>query len=143
MLKEFLKWFEGDFNNWRQASSHPTSFAHILLKHEKIGRSNFHVTQKYNHEDKPYRDKIISIVKHKDLIVVENDQCNLMFQKQGDVYRGGTVPGCIFKETLLISRAELRPNQYIVIDAGLDPVTKEQKWGSENGPFIFDKKINT
>ena len=109
------------------------------MKHEKISDNEFHVTQRYNHEDKQNRDKIMKVVQHKDIIIVENDQCNLLFQKQGDVYLGGTVPGCIFKETLLVSRAELSPNQYVVIDAGLDPTTKEQKWGSTNGPFVFDK----
>lgn len=137
---EFIDWFEGEYNNWRQASSRPTSFAHIILKHERISDNEFHVTQRYNYDTKPYRDKIIKVVQHKDIIVVENDQCNLLFQKQGDIYRGGTVPGCIFKGTLLVSRAELSPTQYVVIDAGLDPDTKEQKWGSTNGPFVFDKK---
>tara|TARA_R100000084_G_scaffold59986_1_gene25538 strand:- start:2761 stop:3432 length:672 start_codon:yes stop_codon:yes gene_type:complete len=142
MLKEFLQWFEGEYDNWNQASSHPTSFAHIILKHEKVSNNTFHVTQRYSHEEKPYRDKIIQVCKHRDIIVIENDQCNLLFEKKNGVYRGGTVPGCIFKETLLVSRVELGPSHYVVIDAGLDPVTKEQKWGSENGPFVFDKKIN-
>jgi hypothetical protein len=44
---------------------------------------------------------------------------------------------------MLISRVEMGPNYYKVIDAGLDPITKEQKWGSTNGPFVFDKIINT
>ena len=139
---EFVDWFEGEYNNWRQASSRPTSFAHIILKHERISDNEFHVTQRYSHDPKPYRDKIIKVVQHKDIIVVENDQCNLVFQKQAYVYRGGTVPGCVFKGTLLVSRAELTSTQYKVIDAGLDPETKEQKWGSTNGPFVFDKVIN-
>ena len=143
MLKEFLQWFEGDFDNWRQASSHPTSFAHILLKHEKIGRNKFHVTQKYSHEDKPYRDKIITIVKHRNMIIVENDQCKLIFIKKEGIYWGQIMPGCIFKGTLLVSKIQMGPDFYKVIDAGLDPDTKEQKWGSENGPFFFDKKINS
>ena len=136
---EFCDWFEGDFNNWKQASSRPTSFAHIILNHERISDNQFHVTQRYKHETTFYRDVVIKMVKQKGIIIVENDQCNLLFQKQGECYRGGTVPGCIFKETILVSRAELRCNQYIVIDAGFDPITKEQKWGSTNGPFIFDK----
>jgi hypothetical protein len=140
---EFCDWFEGDFNNWNQAASSPTSFAHIILKHERISDNKFHVTQRYNHETKFYRDVVIEIVERRGVIIVENAQCNLVFRKRKDCYRGSTVDGCIFKETLLVSRAELRSNQYIVIDAGLDPITKEQKWGSTNGPFVFDKKINT
>ena len=140
MLKQFKEWFEGEYNNWRQASSNPTSFAHIILTHEKIGRNKFHVYQRYSHEKKPYRDKIITIVERDDKIIVENDQCNLVFIKHDGMYWGQTVPGCIFKGTMLVSKVQLGPTFYKVIDAGIDPVTKEQKWGSENGPFFFDKK---
>ena len=139
MLKEFLEWFEGDFNNWRQASSRPTRFAHILLTHKRVGKNKFHVTQRYKHEEKPYRDKIIRILEVDDRIVVENDQCNLVFIKHKDTYWGQTVPGCIFKDTVLVSKIQMGPDFYQVIDAGFDPVTREQKWGSENGPFFFDK----
>jgi len=139
---EFIEWFEGEYNNWRQASSRPTSFAHIILNHEKISENEFHVTQRYSHEKKPYRDKIIKIVQDDDKVIVKNDQCNLVFIKHEGIYWGQTVAGCIFKNTLLISKVQMGPNFYKVIDAGLDPVTKEQKWGSENGPFVFDKKIN-
>ena len=139
MLKEFLNWFEGEYNNWRQASSNPTSFAHIILTHEKIGRNKFHVYQRYSHEKEPYRDKIITMVEKDNNIIVENDKCNLVFIKKDGFFWGQTMPGCIFKGTLLVSRIQMGPNFYKVIDAGLDPKTGEQKWGSENGPFFFDK----
>ena len=139
MLKEFLNWFEGDFNNWKQASSRPTRFAHILLTHEKVSENQFHVVQRYKHEEKPYRDKIITIKESGNQIIVENDQCNLVFIKHNEHYYGQTVPGCIFKNTVLVSKIQMGPDFYQVIDDGFDPVTKEQKWGSENGPFFFDK----
>ena len=142
MLEEFTNWFEGEYNNWRQASSRPTSFAHILLTHKRIGDNKFHVSQRYSHDPKPYREKIIEIIDKNPIILIKNDQCDLIFQKQVYAYRGATVPGCIFKGTLLVSRVELTSTQYKVIDAGLDPETKEQKWGSTNGPFVFDKVIN-
>jgi hypothetical protein len=141
MNSEFLEWFEGEFNNWRQASSRPTSFAHIILTHTRVGECEFHCKQRYSHEEKPYREKIINVVLGNP-ITIENDQCNLLFYKMDGVYRGTTVPGCIFKDTVLISRIELGPNYYKVIDAGLDPKTGEQVWGSTNGPFMFDKVIN-
>jgi len=140
---EFIEWFEGEYNNWRQASSNPTSFAHILLTHKRIEDNKFHVTQRYSHDPKPYREKIIEIIEKDPIIIVKNDQCDLVFQKQGDVYLGSTVDGCIFKGTMLISRVEMGPSYYKVIDIGLDPITKEQRWGSINGPFVFDKIINT
>jgi CpeT protein len=142
MIDEFLTWFEGNFNNWNQASSRPTSFAHIILTHTRISEYEFHCMQRYSHEEKPYRDKIIKVVPGNP-ITIENDQCNLLFYKVGNVYRGTTVPGCIFKDTVLISRIELGEDYYVVIDAGLDPQTGKQVWGSTNGPFIFDKVINT
>jgi CpeT protein len=138
---EFADWFEGEYSNWRQASSRPTSFAHILLTHKRIDENKFHVSQRYSHDPKPYREKTIQIVERGPIIIVENDQCNLVFKKQGGFYRGSTVDGCIFKGTLLVSRVEMGINYYKVIDAGLDPETKEQKWGSTNGPFLFHKKL--
>ena len=37
MIKTFCNWFEGEFDNWTQAASNPTKWAHIIVKHEKIG----------------------------------------------------------------------------------------------------------
>ena len=139
MFEDFINWFEGSYNNWKQASSRPTRFAHIILTHEKISHNEFHVTQRYKHDDKPYRDKLIKVVDKKDHLIVENDQCNLIFVKRGGLYWGQTVPGCIFKGTVLVSKIQMGPDFYKVIDAGFDPETGEQKWGSENGPFYFDK----
>ena len=62
-----------------------------------------------------------------------------MFIKHNGHYYGQTVPGCIFKNTVLVSKIQMGPDFYQVIDAGFDPVTREQRWGSENGPFFFDK----
>lgn len=140
-ITEFLTWFEGEFNNWKQASSRPTSFAHIILTHTRISEYEFHCKQRYSHEDKPYREKIIKVVPGNP-IVIENDQCNLLFYKMDNVYRGTTMSGCIFKNTVLISRIEMGSDYYKVIDAGLDPQTGKQVWGSTNGPFLFNKVIN-
>ena len=57
----------------------------------------------------------------------------------GDVYRGVNKPGVMVKGAELVSRVELGPNYYVVIDGGIDKNGK-QVWGSEHGPFIFDKK---
>ena len=41
MLEEFLEWFEGDYNNWGQASSWPSYYAHVLLTHERTEGNKF------------------------------------------------------------------------------------------------------
>lgn len=140
---EFADWFEGDYDNWRQASSYPTEFAHVLLTHTRLSETQFRVTQRYSHESTPYRDKLINIIEHDGYYIVENDICNLIFDKKVYAYRGVTIPGCIHNGDILISRVELTKTHYKVIDIGLDPKTNQQKWGSKYGPFIFDKCINT
>ena len=138
-IVEFVDWFEGEYDNWAQASSNPTSFAHIYLTHQRTGEFSFHCEQRYSHEDEPYRSKDIVIVPQDDIIIVKNPVNDLIFQKMGEVYRGVNKPGVMVKGAELVSRVELGPNYYVVIDGGIDKNGK-QVWGSENGPFIFDKK---
>ena len=139
ILVEFIEWFEGEYDNWAQASSNPTSFAHIFLSHQRTGEFSFHCEQRYSHEKEPYRSKDIVIVPKGDVILVQNPVNDLIFQKMGKVYRGVNKPGVMVKGAELVSRVELGPNYYVVIDGGIDKNGK-QVWGSENGPFIFDKK---
>ena len=40
MIDKFCDWFEGEFDNWTQAASNPTKWAHIIVKHEKIDEYN-------------------------------------------------------------------------------------------------------
>ena len=47
MIKTFCNWFEGEFDNWTQAASNPTKWAHIIVKHEKIGMNMYHTTSRY------------------------------------------------------------------------------------------------
>ena len=135
---EFSNWFEGKFNNWKQASSNPTGFAHVLLEHKKIDENTFNVIQSYPGK-KPYRDVTIKIHYHDGFIIVENEFCNYVFDKKDEIYRGAVVPGCVHNGSILISKAELSENQYKVVDIGIDPETKKFMWGSYKGPFIFDK----
>lgn len=135
---EFSNWFEGKYNNWKQASSNPTGFAHILLEHRRISENTFNVIQSYPGK-KPYRDVVVKIYYHNGFIIVENKICNSVFDKKNGIYRGAVVPGCIHNGAILLSRAELSETQYKVVDAGIDPNTKQLLWGSNKGPFIFDK----
>ena len=49
MIDEFCDWFEGEYDNWQQASSWPSWFAYILLEHKRTGPYTFHCEQKYKH----------------------------------------------------------------------------------------------
>ena len=40
-LEKFCNWFEGEFDNWTQAASNPTKWAHIVVAHKKIGDTTF------------------------------------------------------------------------------------------------------
>ena len=51
MIKTFCEWFEGEFDNWSQAASNPTKWAHIIVKHEKIGMNMYHTTSRYSYMD--------------------------------------------------------------------------------------------
>ena len=33
-IDKFCEWFEGEFDNWTQAASNPTEWAHVYVKHE-------------------------------------------------------------------------------------------------------------
>lgn len=136
---EFSNWFEGKFNNWKQAASNPTGFAHIILEHTKIEENVFNVIQ-YRPGQKPYRNVVVTIEYDEDLIVVQNEICKYYFKKIGSVYRGSVIPGTKHKGALLVSKAELSETQYKVVDMGIDSKTNKLLWGSGNGtPFIFEK----
>ena len=61
LLDRFCLWFEGEFDNWEQASSNPSSWAHIFLVHKKIGDRKFYTTSRYNYSNTPYREQEVTI----------------------------------------------------------------------------------
>ena len=46
MIDKFCDWFEGEFDNWTQAASNPTKWAHIIVKHEKISEYKYHTSSR-------------------------------------------------------------------------------------------------
>ena len=54
MIDQFCEWFEGEFDNWTQAASNPTKWAHIIVKHEKLDEYKYHTSSRYSYMDKPY-----------------------------------------------------------------------------------------
>ena len=61
MIDKFCDWFEGEFDNWTQAASNPTKWAHIIVKHEKISEYKYHTSSRYSYMKKPYREQTVEI----------------------------------------------------------------------------------
>ena len=53
-LEKFCNWFEGEFDNWTQAASNPTKWAHIVVAHKKIGDTTFDTSSRYEYQTEPY-----------------------------------------------------------------------------------------
>jgi len=63
MLEEFCSYFEGYFNNQKQAFNHPREFAMIELQHTKVSDNLFQVTQGYVMDSgNPYREVEIEVI---------------------------------------------------------------------------------
>ncbi len=139
MLEEFLEWFEGDFNNWKQASSWPSHYAHVLLTHERIEGNKFKSSQRYKYNNHEYRDKEIEFVVRDHEIIALNPVCDIHFVKNGDVWEGRNYKAPLVNGGYLRSEAKLEKDTYTVIDRGFDDNGK-QVWGSEYGPFVFNKE---
>ena len=60
-LDLFCQWFEGTFDNWTQAASNPTKWAHIIVTHEKVDERKFLTKSRYNYTDKPYREQEVEV----------------------------------------------------------------------------------
>jgi len=78
--------------------------------------------------------------------LIKKDGCELLFHEPGvkNIFNGGTIGcDCIVsrggKDTYLESRVTLTVSQYVVIDRGFCVKNHTREWGSEHGPFYFDK----
>ena len=84
MIDKFCDWFEGEFDNWTQAASNPTKWAHIIVKHEKISEYKYHTSSRYSYMDKPYREQTVEIeYVSPELIIVHNPACDICFRWTG------------------------------------------------------------
>tara|TARA_B100000287_G_scaffold183639_1_gene173677 strand:+ start:4089 stop:4514 length:426 start_codon:yes stop_codon:yes gene_type:complete len=139
MLEEFLEWFEGNFNNWGQASSWPSHYAHVLLTHTRLDGTKFSSCQRYKHDGREYRNKDIEIIERDGEIIALNPVADIHFRKEGDAYMGRNYKSPLVNGGYLRSECILEKDKYTVIDRGYDDSGK-QVWGSEYGPFVFDKE---
>ena len=139
MLEEFLEWFEGDYNNWSQASSWPSYYAHVLLSHTRLDGTKFLSRQRYKHNGEEYRRKEIEIIERDGEIIALNPVADIHFIKDGDMYVGRNFESPWVNEGYLRSEAILEKDKYTVVDRGYDD-KGNQTWGSKYGPFVFNKE---
>ena len=153
MIEKFCEYFNGYFNNQKQAFSYPSKFALIELYHEKLDNYKFRVKQKYSISDTPYRESIIKIIENDNFLLLKNykndgeteiNGCDvLVFEKEGEFLGKNISNQCIIKnqgkDTYLVTESILGEGYYKVVDKGYDLYTNDQVWGSYNGFFCFNK----
>lgn len=154
MIEEFCRYFEGYFNNQKQAFANPSEFALIEIEHHQISSNKFKASQKYNTDPNPYRKTIIEVIEKKDYLLLKNYKDNeemnylsgcdvIMKYKDGKFFGKNSCKECIVpwgdKTTYLMTESILGENLYEVIDQGFDVESDGQVWGSFNGFFRFDK----
>tara|TARA_R100000278_G_scaffold71427_1_gene56296 strand:- start:995 stop:1429 length:435 start_codon:yes stop_codon:yes gene_type:complete len=139
-IDTFEEWFEGEFDNWSQASANPTSWAHIYVKHEKIDEHKFLTSSRYNYQpDKPYREQVVEVTQphvigaHVSIIIVKNPACDMIFSyiESEEMFLGHSCEGCMWKDKPLESKARLYKDKYHTWDKGY--------WQGSEGFFHFDK----
>ena len=155
IVEKFCEWFEGEWNNQRQAFENPTRFAMIEVIHEKIGESSFSIKQQYMIDQVPYRQSVIEVVQldelnlilknyREDLTEVPGCDIILTYSPESSEFSGGIVGNScnVFWngfETFLSSQCILSEGLYRVVDKGMSVETGKQIWGSEHGFFEFRK----
>ena len=154
---KFISYFEGYFNNQKQAFHMPREFALIELTHTKISASKFRVAQKYIIDNDPYRKAIVEVTQKDGKIVLKSyedteeqlykEGCDIIFEydEELDRFHGVNVCNECYvqkgdKTTYLMTEAFLGKDYYTVVDKGLEVNTNEQLWGSKHGHFLFDRK---
>jgi|TARA_B100001996_G_scaffold130091_1_gene98885 hypothetical protein len=137
----FEGWFEGEFDNWTQAASNPTSWAHIFVTHEKIDDHKYLTKSRYNYMNTPYREQVVEVTEpdvlgdNTGIIIVKNPACDMIFSWNSEDYcfEGISQEGCTFKDKPLDSKAKLFPTEYHTWDKGY--------WHGSEGFFTFVKKL--
>ena len=140
-LDLFCDWFEGKFDNWGQASSNPTEWAHIFVVHERLEERKFKTSSRYNYMDKPYREQIVEVTQpyvigaHVPIIIVKNPACDMIFSyiENGKFFLGHSSEGCTRKDKPLDSKAKLFNGEYHTWDKGY--------WQGSDGFFTFKKNV--
>ena len=140
-LEKFCNWFEGEFDNWTQAASNPTKWAHIVVTHKKIGDRKFDTSSRYSYQSQPYRQQVVEVTEPEivganvPIIIVKNPACDMIFSydKDDDCFIGTSEKNCTYNGQPLSSKARLYATQYHSWDKGY--------WKGGEGYFLFQKKL--
>tara|TARA_B100000902_G_scaffold98533_1_gene100969 strand:+ start:263 stop:742 length:480 start_codon:yes stop_codon:yes gene_type:complete len=140
-LDLFCQWFEGTFDNWTQASSNPTKWAHIIVEHKKLEGRKFYTSSRYSYMDKPYREQEVEVTQphvlgdNVGIIIVKNPACDMIFSfvKDAMFFDGISEPDCTYKDKPLQSQAKLYADAYHTWDKGY--------WQGAEGFFTFKKNV--
>ena len=74
MVKDFCDKLEGFYDNWHQAASNPSKYAHCKLRWERLSDNELKSKQWYHYmcEDHPYRQKWHRVHEQQGIIIVQN-----------------------------------------------------------------------
>ena len=148
----FCDTLEGFYDNWKQAASNPTKYAHCYIRWKRIGDNELTSTQWYQHEgeDKPYRHRWHRVTNQLNRIsytcLVENwspdwkehnSCCDMIFTKEEDFFIGKVLTDkCIVNGGIVKSMVELDGKTYRSRDQGWKD--GQVVWG-DDVIYEFDK----
>ena len=137
LFEIFNGWFNGCWNNQRQAYSNPRGQACVHVIHE-LRHSEYFCSYRYRKQRHPYRYFEAKVLNNDGNIILQNPLHDIVFRFQ----TGGFNTNTRFERNgiLYINEAYLGPNHYHVKDQGFDVKTGKQLWGLDNDNFYeFDR----
>ncbi len=140
-ILDFCDKLEGFYDNWNQAASNPSLYAHVKMRWERLSENELKSKQWYHYmgEDAPYRNKWHKVREEEGIIIVENwtpewedhnHCCDMMFFEVGDYYDGKfKKDACIINGGIVKSTVKFNGSYYKSRDQGWrdDKVV----WGSD------------
>ena len=169
MIDKFNEWFEGTFENKKQAFGRPAFYSYVQLRHLKLDNGFFYGEQQNMWKDFPYRQFAVKPFLDGDNIVIKNyeidkdlhlgfknlDQitesnleykvgCDNIISFEGSEFVGG-IQGCDCyvewegHDTYVVNSMILGDGYYNVYDKGIDVETKKRLWGSAYSHYNFIK----
>lgn len=137
MYDIFCSWFNGCWNNQRQAYNNPRGQAQVHVIHELSG-DEFICSYRYKKQRVPYRYFEAKVINNDGNIILKNPTHDIIFRRE--------CAGFVSKEkfarngVLYINEAYLGESHYHVKDQGFDLKTGKQLWGLEGNSFYeFDR----
>ena len=137
MFEIFCSWFNGCWNNQKQAYRDPRGQALVHVIHELV-EDEFHCSYRHRRQRVPYRYFEAKVLNNDGNIILKNPTHDIIFRREcaGFVsYEKFTRNGILY-----INEAYLGERHYHVKDQGFDVKTGKQLWGLEGNSFYeFDR----